>query len=254
MSGGEDRTAGAVLGLGLGLGALSASIAALPAALRVASGVGSMLGAWLLLSGAAALILGPLCAAGLWLRSGPASEQRELGTGALALALAAGPLAILGGALKVGTHHRPLGGATFAVVALVVTIAVMLGVRRLRVWARDDDARLRRAGRGLLLVLSVVGSVVVAALLIRLANGHAPFQTAVLDGLNALGLWAIAVFGPLPAKVRRAGFRLGLPVWAGLVLVAVGLCRLAAVSTAAERAAPVLLSPLLWCSTGLGDG
>jgi hypothetical protein len=38
------------------------------------------------------------------------------------------------------------------------------------------------------------------------------------------------------------------------VLVGALLCQLAALATAAERAAPVLLGPLVWCSTGLGDG
>jgi hypothetical protein len=67
---------------------------------------------------AASLVVVPV---GLWIRHGnlknSASADRALVDGA---ALSSLPLALFGGVLKSGTHHRPLGGATFAVGACVV--------------------------------------------------------------------------------------------------------------------------------------
>jgi hypothetical protein len=252
----DSRAAGnrAILALGLSLGTLSAAVAAVPAALRVSASGPAMLGAWVLFTGASALIIGPLLASVLRLRH--ATPQRGLGFRAVSLALlmAAGPLAVLGAALKTGTHHRPLGGATFAVLALAVVAASLLCAHRIVAWANAEDAFRRRLGRALTLLFGVAGVGVVTLLLVRLGTSPGPPQVGVLDGLRALGLGAIASFLRLPGQAERVLGRSGLPIWAGAVLAAFALCRVPSLAAVAERAAPVLTAPVGWLSAGLGDG
>ena len=83
--------------------------------------------------------------------------------------LVAGPaLLILGAVLKATTHHRALGGTTFAVVALFVGAgALALGARAGGIvgrWADASPARVRvvTIGSGLL-VLTVLGALSVVA-------------------------------------------------------------------------------------------
>lgn len=240
--------------LGLGLGAASATLGALPAAIRIASDPGSWLASWLLLSGALAVPMGPLAWAALRLRAAPEGERRAFRIRVLGIATCVGPLAVVGAVLQAGTHHRPLGGATFAALAMVAVVACMLFVGRLDAWAQGDDVRFAKLARILLTLTAGIGLLVAAGLLFMLGSRSEAFRSGVFDGLNAAGFWALAVLGPLPAAVRKAAARFGLPVWAGLVVLAVGLCQWAPLATAADRGAPVPFAPLVWCSTGLGDG
>lgn len=99
----------------LGPGIAAGLVLSLPVALR--AGLPSPTAVVLGLA-AASLVVVPI---GLWIRHGSlknsASADRALLDGA---ALSSLPLALFGGVLKSSTHHRPLGGATFAVGACVV--------------------------------------------------------------------------------------------------------------------------------------
>jgi hypothetical protein len=115
----KERSPSATSGA-LACGLLCSVPAALPAWLRV-SPEGLGVSAAVALGGAVSLVVVPF---GLWLRRalerGLPTADRALLAGA---ALSALPLALFGGVLKSTTHHRPLGGATFAVAALCVLAA-----------------------------------------------------------------------------------------------------------------------------------
>ena len=101
----------------LALVLLGSLLAIVPALARGAGGSAEALA----LAGSVSLIVVPL---GLWIRrwrdAGMPVAERALLLGA---ALSSLPLALFGGVLKSTTHHRPLGGATFAVAALLVLAA-----------------------------------------------------------------------------------------------------------------------------------
>ncbi len=105
-----DSTSGAVA-----LGLVCSVPAALPACARVLGGGQGVL-AIVALVGAVSVVVVPV---GCWWRrareAGFPSSDRALVCGT---ALSSLPLALFGGVLKSTTHHRPLGGATFAVAAL----------------------------------------------------------------------------------------------------------------------------------------
>jgi hypothetical protein len=134
---------------------------------------------------------------------------RALVLGAL---LVAAPLAVLGTLLVEKTHHRALGGVTFAALALVVTLVAWPLARRLL--ASDRAAPGRAAGA----VASVLGSrgllaVGAATLLVLgavLSSGPAASRAA------AVGL--VSVVLALLAPARQAPRALGLA--AGLLAAA----------------------------------
>ena len=145
----------------LAFGLLCSVPAALPALLRVASSVpvGPAAAA---LVGAVSLIVVPV---GLWLRraveAGLPRADRALLAGT---ALSALPLALFGGVLKSTTHHRPLGGATFAVAALCL-LALCLGLA-FRVYREEGHGAVKSPWQNLFTLgcgLSLVGAVLLGA-------------------------------------------------------------------------------------------
>jgi len=246
-----DSSSKNVLAVGLTLGLASATLTALPAAIRVSAAGASLPASWLLLSGASALILGPFVASLRWLRmTTPRLDDVRVSFFGLLVALA--PLVILGLLLKEGTHHRPLGGATFAVAAAVVVALSIACLRRLLIWSHAEEPAVRFVGRGMLVLCVGIGAALAVLLVLRLGLKPSPLQAGALDGLRALGLGAIAAYVPLPPVLSRGVTRFGLPIWAGVVMVAAGLSQKNALAQAADREAPVLLAPVGWCSTGLG--
>jgi hypothetical protein len=251
VSAAADSSPKNVLAVGLALGLVSATLTALPAAIRVSAAGASLPASWLLLSGATALILGPFVASLRWLRM-TTPRLGEVRVSFFALLVALAPLVLFGLMLKEGTHHRPLGGATFAVVAAVVIALSIACLRRLLIWFHAEEPAVRFLGRGLFALSVGVGASLAVLLVLRLGLTPSPLQAGALDGLRALGLGAIAAYVPLPPALSRGVTRFGLPIWAGVVMVAAGLCQKSALAQAADREAPVLLAPVGWCSTGLG--
>lgn len=86
---------------------------------------------------------------------------RDFVVGALLLAL---PLALVGEGLVTRTHHRPLGAATFASVALIALLVTALVPARLRAATAPAAAHAERAlwALGALSVLSAAVRVFVA--------------------------------------------------------------------------------------------
>jgi hypothetical protein len=193
--------------------------------------------AWLALTGNTALVLGPLLAAARSLRN----EVVKVRPWLLGAALATLPLAGLGQVLKLQTHHRPLGAATFGFLALGVVLGCILVTVRVVAWASSDVTWPRRlVGRLLVLVAGV--SLCVPLLRASSAEGY---NHGVLDAFRVLVLAALAFRALDVDRVRALARRAG--VWAWVLLVLAGLVAgRGAVRAAVRERAPVLGGPVAW--------
>jgi hypothetical protein len=193
------------------------------------------LAVWLLLLAATTLVVVPV---GLWLRRAllkdPTSADRALLLGG---ALSTLPLALFAGVLKSTTHHRPLGGATFAVVACVV-LALCIGLA-LRVGGAVKVPWLKQSFSACC-GLSLLSTGVLAA-------GSAPVLADFL-------LLALACAGAGLTEIPRLVERIPAPVvgvaWGLLVLGSLLVSRDAGLMQSLQARAPVSFAPLSW----LGDG
>jgi hypothetical protein len=236
----EPETPLDALGIACGLGALLSACAALPAAGRLA-GSGAPFGAtWLALSGSTALVLGPL----LFLAGRVATDASRVRAALIGAATAVLPLALLGSGLKLETNHRPLGAATFAVLALAAVLGAMLVAGRIEEAAERDKegaaAKLRMGALG----VSVLSVGVAAFQVLR----NSELRPHALDGLSLMAAAALGVLlgrRLLGRKVaRRASFRHAVPLW--VVVVVSGLVARGVHAEVITRSAPVLGGPLAW--------
>jgi hypothetical protein len=150
---------------GLGVGLIASLLWAVPASLRVDATVSTGL-AFVGLVGAAALVLGPATALIGQVSLGRGTPGRAVLVGTL---LCAAPLAVLGALLHAGTHHRPLGGVTFAVVGALILAAAVAIARRL---PRVLGGRAASAGGAVLDGLAALS--LVAAVALALVGSSAP--------------------------------------------------------------------------------
>ncbi len=178
------------------------ALLALPVALRSGASLRTGLLVWLAACGL--LGLATALAAGL-LRSGRPLPS-AIAFVPLGLLIALGPLAFLGKLLHANTHHRPLGAATFAVLALLLVLGSMgLAARTRRLLSSSNPGK-QRFGRVLL-----YGGVAVSALLgfrefvalLGAASSHPSYIGAVLDGLLGLALVLVGGFSRFPVRVER---------------------------------------------------
>jgi hypothetical protein len=224
----------------LALGLLCSVPAALPAFVRVAAS-GHAAASALVLVGSVSLVIVPT---GVWLRrvaqGGAARGDRALAAGA---ALSALPLALFGGVLKSTTHHRPLGGATFAVAALC---SLALGVAlSFRVYRGASGAAVKSTWQNLFSL--GCGLSVVATVALGLAGAARP---SLVEAAALAGAVAVTALAPTPTRLSRlksGSLALG---WVILVLCAVVSLRSVPVSAALGSRAPVSFAALSW----LGDG
>jgi hypothetical protein len=222
-------------------GLLAALLAALPAALRFPAGlaVQALFVGW----AACALVMAPLSAA---LAGAGTSRFRSAVT--LGVLLAAIPLVPFASVLKSATHHRPLGGVTFAVLAGIVIIALSLFGGRLLTWsgAQAQTSAVRRALRvALVFMLAAGGAALVVALSQALKAGSA-YATGIWDALRILILATLAARVRLPEPFLRRVRGLGLATWILVVTVGVCLARAPAMQAELEARCPVIHWPLLW--------
>jgi hypothetical protein len=157
------------------------------------------------LFGSASLVLGMLVVA----------TRRALPLGAVARAFVSGaliaalPLTLIAAVLQKTTHHRALGGVTFAFVALFVSFACVACARRLS-----------ELGRGALLVvatLSSAGALIALALGLRAVTA-APFVAVVLDAVLGVASCALALS---LRRLPRGVLRFATMAWAGVVAVGI---------------------------------
>ncbi len=193
------------------------------------------------LVGAVSLVVVPV---GLWLRRAVAAGLPRSDQALLAGAsLSALPLALLGGVLKSTTHHRPLGGATFAVAALcVLALCVGLSFRVLRGVGNADVKstwqNLFTLGCGLSLA---------SALLLGGASGARP---GLVDFLALVGAASVAGVMKTPTWLARSRLPVVLAGWAALLACAVVALRNPELVRSLTTQAPVSFAALSWLGGG----
>lgn len=215
-------------GIALGL------TASLVAALRVT--YQGPLSALVLLFAAVSVVVVPV---GLWLRRSslkdPTSADRALLEG---VALSSLPLALFGGVLKSTTHHRPLGGATFAVVACVVLV-LCIGIGR-RIGSSAVKAPWLKQFFSVCCALSLFSTLALLAGEARL----------LLDFLVLSAACAAAGLSKIPKVVARVPGLVWTVVWTALLGGSLFLTRSPGAMRELERRAPISFAALSW----LGDG
>lgn len=220
---------------------LSCSVpAAIPALLRVLpDGLGVSAAA--ALTGAVSLVVVPV---GFWLRR---ARERGLPTADRALlagtALSALPLALFGGVLKSTTHHRPLGGATFAVAALcVLALCIGLSFRFLgglsRGAVKSPWQNLFTLGCGLSLACALV-----------LGSARAT-RPSLVDFVALLSAGVVAGVIRVPGWLHRLKLPLVLAVWAALLVGASLSLRNPQLVRSLTTQAPVSFAALSWLGVG----
>ena len=220
-------------------GLLAAILAALPAALRFEPSL--MWQAFVVCVAGCALVMAPLSAA--LARSGSVGGFRSALT--VGVLLAALPLLPFATVLKTATHHRPLGGVTFAVLAGLVIVGLSLFCARLVTWASEPYA-LRLFARFALLSLAALGTTAVLLGLVQALKAGGAYRTGFFDALRVLGLATLAARVPLPDALLRRVRGLGLAAWIAVVTVGVCLGRAPAMQAELALRCPVLHWPLLW--------
>ncbi|MEZ4229748.1 MAG: hypothetical protein R3B89_11300 [Polyangiaceae bacterium] len=234
-----DNEGSATLEL-LGTAAWAALIASLlgavPGALKASAAGASLPLAWLALAGGAALLLLPFCIA-LRIQLGRgATGRRQLLVLWATLGLSAPVLSMLLKLLKTGTHHRPLGAATFAGMALIAVVGVLAVVGRLGAFAAQDSAAGKRAGLALKLLAAagVLGVLYAALPLLGAGKGSLLAGAALFGGASAL-CWL-----GLP-KVSGALARIGVAVCLLLSVLSGVLLRSSTLLETLQQQAPVSL-------------
>jgi hypothetical protein len=218
---------------GFCFGALGAALSAAVAATRVpASGT-----AFFVLFGGAALLVGPTLAGLASARPlSPALRAALVGLG-----LAALPLAKLASLLKVATHHRPLGAVTFAALALLLCLGLIVVSARLLSVSGAERSTGGRFVRAALLAAATAGPL----LLLGRATASANLRGGVFDVALGLGTGALLGLAPYPPSAVRAVELLGVPLWVSAVLTGI-LAGLVAGGGPAQLASPALAAPISW--------
>jgi hypothetical protein len=209
--------------------------AALPALVRVLPDGGAM--AAVTLVAAVSLVVAPL---GVWLRRARADglppADRALLAGA---ALSALPLALFGGVLKSTTHHRPLGGATFAVAALCV-LALCIGLS-FRAFGKSSHGAVTSPWQNLFTL--GCGLSLAVALLLGSARATRP---SLVDFLALSAAVAVAGVAKMPSWLARLRLPAVFLGWAALLAcAAVSLTRPELVRSLTTQA-PVSFVALSW--------
>lgn len=223
----------------LALGLACSVTAAVPAIVRTLPHSGPL--TLLALAGAASLVVVPVS---LWIRRARAEDSPGADRALLlGTALSSLPLALFGGVLKSTTHHRPLGGATFAVAALCL-LAICIGLAfRFSGGARSFAPKsLWQSLFTFACLLSLAGALALA--------GAATARIALLD-FTALGLaTAAAALVKIPAWLERVSRTLMLGLWAALILGAAFSIQSPELARSLTTRAPVLFAPLSWLGGG----
>lgn len=224
----------------LACGLLGSAVAALPALVRVwPAGNGLMAGA--ALWAAVSLVVVPV---GLWLRraaeAGLPGADRALLAGA---AMSALPLALFGGVLKSTTHHRPLGGATFAVAALgVLTLCVGLSFRFLGGLSRG-------AVKSLWQTCFTLGCGLSLACALSLGAARAT-RPSLMDFIALAAAASAAGLVKMPSWLQRSKTSVVLLGWVTLLICAAVTLRNPQLVRSLTTQAPVSFAALSWLGGG----
>lgn len=228
------RRAGFLVGLA------AAAVAAWPAARRFEPNL--VWQAFAVCTAGCAFVMAPLSAA--LSGASPTSRFRQALT--LGVLLAAVPLLPFAALLKTSTHHRPLGGVTFAVVAGLTVVGLSLFGGRLITWAGAQRAPVRALARFGIVALAALGAAAVLLGLIQGLRGGGAFLAGIFDALRVLGLATLAARVPVPEGLLRRARGFGLAAWIAVVTVGVCLGRAPAMQAELAARCSVLHWPLLW--------
>jgi hypothetical protein len=182
----------------------AALLVALPSALRLSSGAPELFASWVIVAGLLAipLLLATILASAARITLAACALSTlgrvAVATG-LALAVALPIDAALAAALKAHTHHRALGGATFAVAALAVYVVVWALSYRVAVLASGPSLGRRAVSAG---ALREGGAAVVA---VTLALGSVAALAVPIGGIASLRPRAFLLDLALSAAVVAAG-------------------------------------------------
>ena len=220
-------------------GLLAAVLAALPAALRFESAL--VWQAFAVCLAGCALVMAPLSAA---LVGASVSKFRTSLT--LGVLLASLPLLPFAALLKTTTHHRPLGGVTFAVIAGLTIVGLSLICGRFVTWSGVQQKGRVPLARVALLASAALGTALLLLGLVQGLRGGSAYQVGFYDALRVLALATLAARVRLPEKQLPRVYALGLAAWVVVVTVGVCLARAPATQAALASRSPVLHWPLLW--------
>ncbi|HET9956043.1 MAG TPA: hypothetical protein VFQ61_16165 [Polyangiaceae bacterium] len=180
-----------------------------------------------------ALIFGSLL--GAWNLAQPLSRRAHAVL--CGIALAAVPLSLFGQILKKATHHRPLGAVTFAVGAVVVSLAAAVVAAR---WLSFCSRRSPKVRNLLTRALDVAAASAVLLLWFKLL-GAPPTRSGALDAAIGLGAAGLALrWGALPLALSRIG---GV---AWLLTLVVGVVSTLGAQPAPSEAHDLLASAWRW--------
>lgn len=190
--------------------------------------------AWLILAGGSALILLPVSwALAQSLRGRDESARNQLAALTVSALLAAPLLSVVLRVLKSATHHRPLGAATFALVAAITVLGCFAVLGRLAAHAGPTGSpRARGPARLALLALALLGAL--GTLLVALPLG----SRGVLDAVLLVGVAAALAARGWPAPQGLLP-KVGLGLVLALVVASAALSRPDALRDQLKTQAPV---------------
>lgn len=147
-----------------------------------------------------------------------------LTVGVVAALLSTGPLTVLGTLLESHTHHRALGGVTFAVLATAVALASLVVTRRLL--RNPSSATQGKIERGALAVFTLASMCIFwGSLAVALGAGtRASARDATVDGVVGVALLALAVLLPRPRVPLWAAWAAGV-LWVTTTVAGVATVR-----------------------------
>ncbi len=196
---------------------------------------------WLAGAGSGALVFAPALIGARALKGSRAAVIDA----ALGIAIAAGPLMLLGRLIKTGTHNRPLGAMTYAVLGCLGVLCAWAVAWRLAAYGRSGrNPLVRNAGK---LGLGVLVLASAALTLAPLSTGGAIVGPVVLDGTLVVLSLALLVRREFDAPLRR------VPDWVAwglyLAVVAVGIIASARLNQSlATSSVPLSLLSALFAS------
>ena len=228
------RRAGFLVGLA------AATLAAWPAARRFEPNL--VWQAFVVCTAGCALVMAPLSAA----LAGSAQTSRFRQALTVGVLLAGLPLLPFAALLKTSTHHRPLGGVTFAVLAGLLVVGLSLVGARFISWAGAQRTPLRGLARFGIVALAALGAAALLLGLMQGLKGGNGFRIGIFDALRVLGLATLAARIPVPEALLRRARGFGLAAWIAVVTVGVCLGRAPAMQAELAVRCPVLHWPLLW--------
>lgn len=218
----------------LGIGAVFSMAAVLPALPRVE---GSVPAVWIGLAGGSALFLGPVLA----LARGALDPPSRLLGPLVGVALSAAPLSVFAAVLKATTHHRPLGAATFAVLALPLVGFFILVAMRFVSFADTRPPAVRRSLHAVA-VSAAVGSLAAVLAATLGSDGARPHLVDALSLAVAAGLGLVTLGVRAVVSVVR---RFGPALWIALVLLGLFAGR-GPTFASMKKSAPVVAGPRAW--------